>query len=599
MRVSPNKCKSPISFYKFIRPGLNCQMSIPISFQKYLKSRRNNESAILKRGSKKWHVKIDEDWVFGEGWERFVSENGVQDFDFLVFKHEGNMVFDTMVFDTSSCEREYPIDQLTILKAKKVCPEARNDDLSEEPVESREMVETEALNCHCHFHVPKAFALANGLTAGEIILKYAEKEGTWAVNLEMNNKRKSYYVRCGLHEFCIANGLKAGNNIKFELVRDGGKPVAVISSILAEEETRKKKAAQIACSKSIATAYSIKKSVVIDKDWVFGEGWETFVRDNGVQEFDFVVFKHEGNMVFDTMVFDTSSCEREYPIHKAMTMKTKKACLEEKSFGKRKTDIDVLKKTPKVKDTYINKSTKSLKSEKTMTPDHSNYPYFIGTLKAPGKNLFLPVSFTKSNGLRTGEMILRNGQTELSWIVDLKIYRGNYYFIGRGWPAFYIENGLKRGDRFKLEFVQTEIDSMANFYRLSEETREKKENRYFKSIVTASKCSSGFCKRSNGFVNMNNSEMVVMDKKQRLWPTIVYPIRDRVRIRGFKDIFAANGLKAEDEFVLELVDNGKKPLMNLKCNLFLPTSLSICCLKHATVSQIFISDISIIMPCNQ
>ena len=79
--------------------------------------------------------------------------------------------------------------------------------------------------------------------------------------------------------------------------------------------------------------------------------------------------------------------------------------------------------------------------------------------------------------------------------------------------------------------------------------------------------------RSNGFVNMNNSEMVVMDEKQRLWPTKVRHTRgthDRVRIRGFKDIFTANGLKAGDEFVLELVDNGKKRLMNLKCNLFLP-----------------------------
>ena len=62
-------------------------------------------------------------------------------------------------------------------------------------------------------------------------------------------------------------------------------------------------------------------------------------------------------------------------------------------------------------------------------------------------------------------MILRNGQTKLSWIVDLKIYKGNYYYIGRGWPAFYTENGLKQGHRFKLEFVQTEISSMANFYR--------------------------------------------------------------------------------------------------------------------------------------
>ncbi|GJS00375.1 B3 DNA binding domain-containing protein [Tanacetum coccineum] len=383
------------------------------------------------------------------------------------------------------------------------------------------------------------------VTTGEIILKCAEKEGTWTVNLGVHNRKKSYYVRRGLHEFCIANGLEAGNIIKFELIRDKGKPVAVIS-ILSEKETRKRKAAQIACFKSIATACSIKKSVVnvprdfamsngfvnmnseemivmdekqrlwlakvfgthkrvhirvfkdiwvangfkagdefvlklvdngkkllmnlqmipvrrarvtnekfqlkrqpalrevgtpvvpyvvngvgyekgyyladgepihdhkylvsrrknktailkrgcrkwhvkIDNDWVFGEGWEAFVRDNGVQDFDFVVFKHQGNMVFDTMVFDTSSCEREYPIHKA-----RRACLEKKSYGKVKRTLTVYmnllefrrKKTPKVKDTYINIS---LKSEKSIIPDHNNHPYFIGTLKASSKKLITKI----------------------------------------------------------------------------------------------------------------------------------------------------------------------------------------------------------------
>lgn len=48
-------------------------------------------------------------------------------------------------------------------------------------------------------------------------------------------------------------------------------------------------------------------------DWAFSDGWDTFVRENGVQEFDIVVFKHEGNMVFNTMVFDNTQswCESE------------------------------------------------------------------------------------------------------------------------------------------------------------------------------------------------------------------------------------------------------------------------------------------------
>ncbi|GJZ38113.1 zinc finger, PHD-type containing protein [Tanacetum coccineum] len=178
------------------------------------------------------------------------------------------------------------------------------------------------------------------VTTGEIILKCAEKEGTWTVNLGVHNRKKSYYVRRGLHEFCIANGLEAGNIIKFELIRDKGKPVAVIS-ILSEKETRKRKAAQIACFKSIATACSIKKSVV-------------------------------------------------------------------------------------------------------------NVP---------------------------------------------------------------------------RDFAM-----------------------------------------SNGFVNMNSEEMIVMDEKQRLWLAKVFGTHKRVHIRVFKDIWVANGFKAGDEFVLKLVDNGKKLLMNLQCD---------------------------------
>lgn len=61
--------------------------AIPKSFRKYLKG--ENKSAILKMGNQKWLVKID------DGWGNFVRVNGVQDFDLVVFKHEGNLVFDT------------------------------------------------------------------------------------------------------------------------------------------------------------------------------------------------------------------------------------------------------------------------------------------------------------------------------------------------------------------------------------------------------------------------------------------------------------------------------------------------------------------------
>ncbi|MFS7941230.1 putative transcription factor B3-Domain family [Helianthus anomalus] len=95
-----------------MQPHIGYLQSIPESIIKYIKGRSSNETTILKRGPQKWSVKVI-DWVFGKSWDIFVKENGVQEYDIVVFKHEGNMVFDTMVFDPSFCEREYPYTQVT------------------------------------------------------------------------------------------------------------------------------------------------------------------------------------------------------------------------------------------------------------------------------------------------------------------------------------------------------------------------------------------------------------------------------------------------------------------------------------------------------
>ncbi|GKB36286.1 B3 DNA binding domain-containing protein [Tanacetum coccineum] len=254
-----------------------------------------------------------------------------------------------------------------------------------------------------------------------------------------------------------------------------------------------------------------KWHVKIDNDWVFGEGWEAFVRDN-------------------------VSCEREYPIHKA-----RRACLEKKSYGKCKTDTDVLKKTPKVKDTYINIS---LKSEKSIIPDHNNHPYFIGTLKASSKKL---------------------------------IYQGNYYCIGQGWSTFYIENGLKQGDHFKLEFVQTEIYSIATFYplHLGKEPAESHEvveteglncHRHFvgtlkhhdmsrkhllipKAFALANRLSSG--ELILKYAEKEDTWTVKMEKLRKCY----YYIR-----RGLHEFCIINGLENRDIIKFELIQNGEKPV---------------------------------------
>ncbi|KAL8216832.1 hypothetical protein R6Q57_023669 [Mikania cordata] len=92
-------------------------------------------------------------------------------------------------------------------------------------------------------------------------------------------------------------------------------------------------------------------------------------------------------------------------------------------------------------------------------------------------------------------------------------------------------------------------------------------NPYFTSTVTASALKIAYVNiplafaRSNK-LDMRNCELLVMDEKQRLWPTQLRGLDGHVRIYRMRDMWVANGLKRGDEFSLELVDNGNKPLMN-------------------------------------
>ncbi|XP_074283923.1 B3 domain-containing protein REM14-like [Silene latifolia] len=57
-----------------------------------------------------WYVKVSykEGKVhFKDGWRKFCEEHGLQVGDFLVFKYQGNLIFDVIVFDPSACERTF------------------------------------------------------------------------------------------------------------------------------------------------------------------------------------------------------------------------------------------------------------------------------------------------------------------------------------------------------------------------------------------------------------------------------------------------------------------------------------------------------------
>lgn len=62
---------------------------------------------MLRSGSGKiWPVNINGRRIV-DGWTEFVKDHDLHEGDILVFRHEGDMVFDVIIFEPSACEREY------------------------------------------------------------------------------------------------------------------------------------------------------------------------------------------------------------------------------------------------------------------------------------------------------------------------------------------------------------------------------------------------------------------------------------------------------------------------------------------------------------
>ncbi|MCD7447582.1 hypothetical protein HAX54_031611 [Datura stramonium] len=102
MKVRPKKPH----FFKPILPGFKDSLKIPVGFLKYLKGHDHIEDAILRSAGKKWVVKL-KGGRLEDNWKKFAEDLNFQLGDMLVFRHEGGMVFDVSIFDSSHSDREY------------------------------------------------------------------------------------------------------------------------------------------------------------------------------------------------------------------------------------------------------------------------------------------------------------------------------------------------------------------------------------------------------------------------------------------------------------------------------------------------------------
>ncbi|KAL4560227.1 hypothetical protein LXL04_032377 [Taraxacum kok-saghyz] len=484
--ADPPSTHPPTHFFKFVRPGYLFKLSIPRSFMTIMNGKRCSK-AILRRGRREWSVNID-DKGFGDGWKRFVAENGVQERDFIFFKHQGSMVFDVSVYDQfTSCEKDYPnlfdemeeeehlteSDTTRTQEPKKLKKRKRNEEKIQVSDDSGFFISimTPYVMNKSRLHVPKKFAKSNGLITERIYTQVYLEDDTqrsWPATLQ---KSKLELYLTGWHKFRIKNHLEVGDMCRFKLVQNGEVPVFKCSKIeknFVKNHTQVKETSSSLNNHPFFISYlkpiSFKRSVLyVPAD---------FSRTNGLKVGDMILRNNKGR----SWEVRLNKLRNVLYIGGGLRAFLKANGMKEGDEFKFEL-VDKEKDKPPIVNFFLIKS-KSIKSHKeakstrkkvSILCEEDGRPYFVGELKSSSikqSKLYLPLKFAKSNGLITNKkMVLKNVEDRSrSWTVELKNHKNKFYYIGRGWKDFSVAYGLKEGDHFKFELVNKGEKLIVNFH---------------------------------------------------------------------------------------------------------------------------------------
>ncbi|KAF2283567.1 hypothetical protein GH714_012010 [Hevea brasiliensis] len=203
----------------------------------------------------------------------------------------------------------------------------------------------------------------------------------------------------------------------------------------------------------------------------FEDGWKEFVQDHDLHVGDFLVFRHEGDMVFDVMVFEPSACLREYPSFptEEFDIKEEKIEFQEQQLAK-KSSPEKFNRKKHARTTLEGKATSSVHEERYFVVKLTSY-------SAGRSRLHIPIKFARTHNLcnRRCKMILMN-QKGRSWPAMLWCKKSDgQIYIGRGWTSFRAANNLNAGDSLIFEHIEKQKIPTLKLCGLQTNTEAKEE----------------------------------------------------------------------------------------------------------------------------
>ncbi|XP_065851031.1 B3 domain-containing protein REM13-like isoform X2 [Euphorbia lathyris] len=414
-------------FFKPLLPGFQDDFLIPAAYSKYLKE-QNCETAMLgsRQGGKLWPVKIN-CRRFEDGWKQFVEDHGLQIGDFLVFRHEGDLVFYVLVFDRTSCEKEYPSftatedheqnlprDSISGKKVKTSLEEKASSSVLEYPYSVIQLTPNSIKKSR--LKIPHKFAREHGLYDRLCSMILKDEEGNcWPALLYKSSNGKTY-IAGGWTSYIAAHKLKAGDSLIVELTTNGKIPVLKMRRLQEHPEV---------------------KQEVMD--------------ENNAEA-------------------DTSS-----PGHLHATT-------EASNLGKSQLQIPegAAKKSGCSKKLETKKNTKTRKEAKVSSSvlEHPNCVIKLTPGDVKKSRLYIPWSFTRELDLRRRNyLVILKDEEENCWPARLS-YRsaGRKFFVAGGWGSFQSAHKLKAEDSLIIQWGAFHGKTpVMKIYRLQELPEVKQE----------------------------------------------------------------------------------------------------------------------------
>ncbi|WCJ30470.1 Transcriptional factor B3 family protein [Euphorbia peplus] len=318
------------------------------------------------------------------------------------------------------------------------------------------------------------------------------------------------------------------------------------------------------------------------------DGWQEFCEDHQLHVGHFLVFRfhdhhhHHNEFLFDVLVFDSTACQRDYPLY------IKNEILETPHEEIRKESPGPLKKKRKKR---VNKF------EGKSGSSASKYPHFMLQFSPYAANcalLYIPKGFAQANGLnnRCCKIVLLNKQGKV-WVAVLgfRPHDGQSY-VKQNWSAFRCANSIKAGDSCLFELIRDGerpvLKITKSGYPRELQPNLEPEKQPTNNITHAGAGSSmrnlsvcvivkeGYMKKNvlripykfakkSGLLREQPELMTFRNEKGRSWEVSLRKnTSGGVCIgTGWSTFARSNDIKSGDVLMLELIWKGTKPVMRI------------------------------------